>query len=149
MTNIKILQDNPLSAGIIVVRFLDSVQHYLLLRVFNYWDFPKGLVEEGEEPLEAAIREVEEETALSGLYFRWGYDFRETEPYGRYNKIARYYLAESKEGKVDLPVSPELGRPEHHDYRWVDFAEARKKVAERVKPILDWADSLVTSKVSG
>ena len=34
----------------------------LLLRVYNYWDCPKGVVEPGEDPLAAARREVREET---------------------------------------------------------------------------------------
>ncbi|MCK7491217.1 MAG: hypothetical protein MZW92_05485 [Comamonadaceae bacterium] len=34
----------------------------------------------GEEPLAAAIRETAEEAALADLEFRWGHDFRETEP---------------------------------------------------------------------
>ncbi|MFP3982905.1 MAG: NUDIX domain-containing protein [Desulfurivibrionaceae bacterium] len=136
---------NSLSAGVVIVRFWEDVPYYLLLRVFSYWDFPKGLVEKGEEPLEAAVREVEEETTLNDLFFHWGYDFRETRPYGKYKKIARYYLAESREGEVDLPVSRELGHPEHHEYRWVTFAEAKDMVAERVKPILDWAHGRIIS----
>ncbi len=134
---------HPLSAGVVIVRFQNDTPYYLLLRVFKYWDFPKGLVENGERPLEAAVREVEEETTLTDLNFHWGYDFRETWPYGKYSKIARYYLAESPEGEVDLPVNPEIGRPEHHDYRWLTFSEARNRVCDRVKPILDWAHDYI------
>lgn len=145
MTRTSTSQDHPLSAGVVVVRFFDDVPHYLLLRIFSYWDFPKGLVEDGERPLEAAVREVEEETTLADLDFRWGYDYRETGPYGRYKKIARYYLAESRKGQVRLPVNPELGHPEHHDFRWFNFIEAQNKVAGRVKPVLDWAQNMVGS----
>ena len=53
-----------LSAGIIVVRHIDAKPNFLLLRAYEYWDFPKGIVEPGEQPLEAALREVEEETTL-------------------------------------------------------------------------------------
>lgn len=131
-----------ISAGVIVVRRFGGEQRYLLLRVFRYWDFPKGLVEKGEAPLAAAIREVEEETALTNLSFLWGMEFRETPPYAM-GKVARYYVAESAQGEVSLPVNPELGHPEHHEYRWISYEEARELVADRVKPILDWAHSLV------
>jgi bis(5'-nucleosidyl)-tetraphosphatase len=134
-----------LSAGVIIVRRLAGKPHYLLLRVYHYWDFPKGLTEKDEAPLAAALREVKEETALTGLVFRWGMDFRETPPYAM-GKVARYYVAESEQGEVRLPVNPELGHPEHHEFRWFGYSEARELVADRVKPILDWAHSLVEGK---
>lgn len=43
-----------MSAGVIIVRRYDDEWRYLLLRVYNYWDFPKGEVEPGEDPLAAA-----------------------------------------------------------------------------------------------
>jgi bis(5'-nucleosidyl)-tetraphosphatase len=132
-----------LSAGVIVVRKHASGYRYLLLRAYNYWDFPKGLVEAGEEPLASAVREVAEETTLTDLDFRWGEDYRETEAYAR-GKVARYYVAESAEGEVSLPVSPELGHPEHHEFRWLDYKATRKLLAPRVQPILDWAHALIS-----
>jgi len=39
-----------------VVRTTPQGWRFLLLRAFNHWDFPKGMVETGEEPLAAAIR---------------------------------------------------------------------------------------------
>ena len=131
-----------LSAGVIIIRRLSGSPHYLLLRVYKYWDFPKGEVQAGEDTLQAAQREVKEETTLEKLSFRWGYDYRETPPYGR-GKVARYYLAQSLQGEVNLPVNPALGRPEHHEFRWMDYRAARERLAERVQPILDWADTLV------
>ncbi len=121
----------------------DGVEpRYLLLRVYDYWDFPKGEIGAGEEPLAAAVREVEEETTLAGLRFPWGEVYRETPPYSG-GKVARYYLAESPGGEVRLPVSPELGRPEHHEFRWLSYAEARERLGARVQAILDWADAVV------
>ena len=96
-----------LSAGVIVMRRLKGRPHYLLLRVYGYWDFPKGLAEQGEEPMATALREVEEETTLTDLSFHWGRDFRETPPYAM-GKVARYYVAESEQGEVSLPINPEL-----------------------------------------
>jgi bis(5'-nucleosidyl)-tetraphosphatase len=134
---------NPyvLSAGIVVVRRITEAPHFLLLRAYNYWDFPKGVVEPGEEPLAAAQREVWEEAGLRDLVFRWGKGFQETPPYG-IGKIARYYLAESTRGEVELRVNPQLGRAEHEEFRWVDFAAAQPLLVARLKPILNWADWL-------
>lgn len=130
-----------LSAGVIIVRGLPEPR-YLLLRAFQYWDFPKGVVESGEEPWDGARREVREETGLTELNFRWGRVFQETRPYG-FGKIARYYVAESSEGEVYLPVNPALGRPEHEEFVWADYGEARSLLRPRLRPILNWADRLV------
>ena len=114
----------------------------LVLRAFKNWDFPKGLVEPGEEQLACAKREVEEETGLSALEFPFGDEFKETLPYAG-NKVARYYLAETEEVEVTLPVSPELGRPEHQEYRWVSFDEAEDLLPPRLSIVLDWAKKTI------
>ena len=132
-----------LSAGVILVRKGEIDWNYLLLRAYAYWDFPKGIVEPGESPIEAAKREVEEETSLKELNFRWGYDYRETGPYNR-GKIARYYVAETNEDRVRLLPNPEIGRPEHDEYRWVSYEEALSLVAARVKEALEWAYKTIT-----
>jgi 8-oxo-dGTP pyrophosphatase MutT (NUDIX family) len=136
------------SAGAVVVRRQAAGWQCLLLRAFAYWDFPKGAVEPGEAPLAAARREVEEETGLDGLAFRWGEAFCETEPYAR-GKVARYYLAEALAGDVRLPMNPALGRPEHHEFRWVSFADARRLATPRVERIAAWAEALVAGEPAG
>lgn len=128
-----------LSAGVVILRRKGGDCRFLLLRAYRYWDFPKGHVEAGEDPLDAAQREVQEETGLTDLQFRWGFEFRETAPYGR-GKVARYYLAESPSGKVHLPVSPELGMPEHQEFRWVRLDEALSLVNSRIRAVLEWAE---------
>jgi 8-oxo-dGTP pyrophosphatase MutT (NUDIX family) len=127
-----------LSAGVVVVRRQGDAWLYLLLRAFNHWDFPKGMVEEGEEPLAAAIREVCEESTIADLDFAWGGDSTQTGPYSG-GKVARYYLAETRTSAVTLPINPLIGRAEHSEYRWVDFEEALELVSPRVKPVVRWA----------
>ncbi len=135
-----------LSSGVIVVRKDDDGQwKFLLLRAYGYWDFPKGIVEPGEDPVEAAKRETREETTITDLDFKWGYDYRETGPYNRGRKIARYYLAETKTKDISLPVNPEIGKPEHDAYRWVTYEEAKKLVAPRVLEALEWAKKQIES----
>lgn len=64
--------------------------------------------------------------------------FLETAPYRR-GKVARYYLAETSRNAITLPISPELGIPEHHEWRWVSFDQAEQLLPPRLQPILDWA----------
>jgi 8-oxo-dGTP pyrophosphatase MutT (NUDIX family) len=127
-----------LSAGVVVVHRDAGNLQFLLLRAYKNWDFPKGLVEAGEEPLAAALREVREETTLENLSFDWGRDFVETGPYNR-GKISRYYLARSDETQIRLPINPQLGVPEHHEARWVGFEQALAMVSPRLLPVAHWA----------
>jgi 8-oxo-dGTP pyrophosphatase MutT (NUDIX family) len=122
----------------VVVRREGDDWLYLLLRAFNHWDFPKGMVEEGEEPLAAAIREVREESTIEDLDFAWGSNSTQTGPYSG-GKVARYYLAATVTSDVSLPINPMIGRAEHSEYRWVDFDAALELVSPRVKPVVRWA----------
>ena len=38
-----------------------------------------------------------------------------------------------------LEVNPELGHPEHHEFRWVDLTEAFALTPPRLKPVIAWA----------
>jgi bis(5'-nucleosidyl)-tetraphosphatase len=127
-----------LSAGVVVVRQAEEGWRFLLLRAFNHWDFPKGMVEPGEQPIEAAVREVREESLIDDLDFAWGQASTRTGPYS-HGKVACYYVAVTRTEAVTLPVNPELGRPEHNEFRWVDYDEAMALVSPRVKPVLRWA----------
>ncbi|MFO1371757.1 MAG: NUDIX domain-containing protein [Candidatus Competibacteraceae bacterium] len=143
MANVRPVSARALSAGVVVVHWNRDHYVYLLLRAYNYWDFPKGMVEPDELPLAAAIREVEEETTLTELRFRWGDVYRETYPYNQGRKVARYYIAEALNTEVRLPTNPELGRPEHSEYRWVERTEAWTMLTPRVRAILEWTDSII------
>jgi bis(5'-nucleosidyl)-tetraphosphatase len=138
------VQNHPkrFSAGAVILRAAAPDWRYLLLRVYRTWDFPKGGLEAGEAPLQAAVREVEEETALTDLEFRWGEVHCETAPYSG-GKVARYYLAVSPSGEARLPINPELGRPEHHEFRWVTHADAVRLLPPRLQPIVAWAERVV------
>ncbi len=131
-----------LSAGVVPVREGADGPELLLLRAYRHWDFPKGRVEAGELPLEAAIREVEEETGLTDLDFVWGEASLDTGPYG-HGKVSRYFVARTGGVGVTLPVNPELGRPEHHEFRWLSPEAAAARVTPRVYDVLEWALAII------
>jgi 8-oxo-dGTP pyrophosphatase MutT (NUDIX family) len=128
----------PVSAGIVPVRRTAGGWRVLVLRAYGNWDFPKGFIEAGESPLAAAKREAEEEADLTDLEFPYGEIHCDTEPYSG-GKIARYYLAETRKEQITLPVSPELGRPEHHEGRWASMEEAKRLLPPRLQPVMAWA----------
>lgn len=136
------MNDEKLSCGIAISRETESGWKTLMLRAFRHWDFPKGLCEEGEEPMQAAIRELREETGIENPDFDWGDRFMETGPYGR-GKTARYYLAKTDQENVIMGPSPETGEPEHQEWRWVSFDEAHDLTSPRVREVVRWARQII------
>jgi 8-oxo-dGTP pyrophosphatase MutT (NUDIX family) len=126
------------SAGIVPALRVADGWKVLLLRAYKDWDFPKGFIEEGETPLETALRETREETGITDLDLAFGETWCDTDPYSG-GKVARYFLGVTKEEHLVLPVSPELGRPEHHEWRWVYFDGAMLLIRPRLEPVLEWA----------
>ncbi len=131
-----------LSCGFVIVRTEQKECLTLMLRAWHHWDFPKGLREDGEEPLEAAIREVAEETGIADLELEWGERHMDTGPYSR-GKTARYYLASSQTADVVMGPSPETGEPEHHEWRWLSFDEAYDLASPRVQNVVKWARQVI------
>ena len=136
------MSEQKLSCGVVVARRTETGWVTLLLRAFHHWDFPKGIRERGEEPLEAAVREVGEETSVTELSFDWGDRFFETGPYSR-GKVARYFIATTSQERVEMGISPETGEPEHHEWRWVSFDEAYDLGSPRVRTIVQWARQII------
>lgn len=132
-----------LSAGIAIVRNEDKTWKYLFLRAYKNWDFPKGEVEPGEDALQTAVREAKEETGITDLKFNWGTVYKETAPYLNGRKIARYYVAETTQSQVKFSINPEIGMPEHHEYRWLSYEEIKHLAPERLSPIIEWANGVI------
>ena len=126
------------AAGAVVFRRTERGVRLLVLRAYRNWDFPKGLIEPGETELDAARRESAEETGLTDLDFPFGDAHKDTLPYAG-GKVARYFIAETGATEIELPVSPELGRPEHHEWRWVSYDEAEELLPPRLGVVLEWA----------
>ncbi len=134
------------SFGIVPIAFEQdgSLPVFLILRAYKYWDFPKGGAEGGEPPLEAARREMTEETGIGEIALAWGEVSMTTGVYAG-DKVATYYPARVEMQQITLPDSAELGRPEHDEYRWVSYEEARALLPPRLIPILDWANTICAS----
>lgn len=80
----------------------DRLQFLLIRDPYENWGLPKGHLEGEETPLEAALREVEEETGLTGLEARG--DLPTIDWYFRdhgvlIHKYCHFYLIESKRGE--------------------------------------------------
>lgn len=118
------------SAGLIPLRFNGKKYEVLLLRCYTYWDFPKGEVDTGEDFLEAALRELKEESHLELKELLFKGDFIETEKYSK-GKIARYYAGLVFDSEVKISS-------EHHQYKWVCYDDARKILGPRLQRVLDW-----------
>jgi bis(5'-nucleosidyl)-tetraphosphatase len=131
-----------LSAGIVVVRLTAEGWRVLMLRAYNYWDCPKGVIEPGEDPLATARREAREEAGIAELDFCWGESFIETPPYSK-GKVARYYLASTPIETTRLGINPALGKAEHHEARWMTFDEAFERAVPRLQRVLGWARKIV------
>jgi 8-oxo-dGTP pyrophosphatase MutT (NUDIX family) len=136
------MSESTLSCGVVLARRTDDGWVTLMLRAFHHWDFPKGIRERGEEPMEAAVREVDEETGVTDLSFDWGDRFFETGPYSR-GKVARYFIATTTQEDVEMGIAPETGEPEHHEWRWVSFDEAYDLGSPRVRSIVQWARQII------
>lgn len=87
------------AGGIVFRRGDDQVLRFLLIRdSYGNWGFPKGHLEDGEAPAEAARRETEEETGLGDLRLHgpiriidWHFRFK-----GRLiHKFCHFFLFES------------------------------------------------------
>ena len=88
------------------------------------WALPKGQVDEGETPLETAVREVAEETGLRASGDRKLGDVRYVYTWDgeRIFKIVSFFLLRPAGGRLgDLPAGMEL---EVAEARWVPLDEA-------------------------
>ncbi len=115
-----------ISAGIIIYRNTDRGTKYLLLYSGkNYWNFPKGKIEQDETGFQAALREIHEETGLQAhdlkfqSHFKTSTRFTFVRERQQIYKIVILYLAATT--KVEVVVSDE-----HEGYGWFTLGEARK-----------------------
>lgn len=143
----------PPSAGILLFRDADGAIEVLLIKPggpywrnkdAGAWMIPKGAVEAGEAPVEAALREFEEETGtrLSAVPFPLA-TIRQSG-----GKVVHAFAVEGdldthniKSNEFELEWPPRSGRmtsfPEVIDARWMLLAKARSMMLESQRPLLD------------
>ena len=123
------IKKKPVGAVAVVV---NADGHILLLRrspasyfAPDQWGYPGGKIEEGETPLEAALRETEEETQLR-VY--------NAKSLGIFNDAVAAFYSDKFDGKVEIDF-------EHTDWKWVppdeitgyDLAPSVLKIYEKVR----------------
>ena len=126
------------SCGAVVFVKKDDATKYLLLNyAAGHWDFVKGNVEPNESEKETVIRELNEETSITGAQFIG--DFREVIAYFyrrqglTVHKEVVFYLMEAYTDKVELSF-------EHVGYIWLDYQHAMEKLTfKNAKDILQKA----------
>ena len=138
----RISTQSQVSAGGVVYRPEADTHQVALICVgaSRRWQLPKGLVDAGESEDEAALREVKEETGLTGTLHS-PIDTIEYWYYGdlggrkvRFHKVVHFYLIAYASGSTDDHDH------EVHEARWFPIDEAREILAfKNEKNIMDKA----------
>jgi 8-oxo-dGTP pyrophosphatase MutT (NUDIX family) len=115
------------SAGIVVFYEREKKREYLLLHYESgHWDFPKGHLEKGETKIEAAQRELKEETGLQakpleGFEDSFAYFFKNPKTHELINKTVYFFIGRARTKEVTLSF-------EHTGYEWLPYKEAFEKL---------------------
>jgi 8-oxo-dGTP pyrophosphatase MutT (NUDIX family) len=140
---------NEISAGGVIYRPGDGEPEVCLIATQGgkAWQLPKGLIERGEQPEEAARREVAEETGLQGELLQrldrieYWYVWNEDSERVRIHKLVYFFLFQYASG------STEDHDDEVEDARWFPVAEAQKKLSfENEQRVLELAAQAISDR---
>lgn len=122
-----VLEDN--SYGFVIFRIKNKEVQFLLVKhKQGHWSFPKGHKNYGETDLDAALREVKEETGITELKIldntvtfaeEYNYHFNRKP----IKKTVRYYL-----GEVNASEKVKTDNVEVTEYKWKNFNDALKTI---------------------
>lgn len=106
----------------------------LMIRCRDRWDLPKGHVESGETPAEAAVREVEEETGITvRLQEKIGCTLHCYDTYGRWEaKRTHWWAMQALSGEVRPQREEGITRAV-----WCDEATLRSNLSHSYSTIID------------
>jgi len=127
--------------GVFVIRHNDDGVPEILLsqRKSNYglgqWSLPGGHVEEGEEPTEACVRELKEETGLIaiGAMKRLSFSNDNDVSLGKHY-ITLYYACNTFEG---IPMTPEDESDKHGEWKWFAINDLPFPIWQGIKVIVN------------
>lgn len=131
-TQEKLPTKKQVVAGFVVYRRTsDGIKFLLLYRRGNYWNFPKGHFEPGESTIDAALRELEEETGIKKSELRIAPNFRAYERFyfkvgnqGIYDTVI-LFLGETH--KADIALRPR----EHSGFGWFLYQDAMNIIGKK------------------
>lgn len=134
------------SAGVIVyytdvVNDIPTRFYLLLLYRRGYWDLPKGKLEAGETNLQAAKRELKEETGLEahiheGFEQSLSYMFKDSTG-SLVQKSVTFFVGHAEKHEVTISE-------EHLSYKWLPYRDAYRTLTyPNAQEILAMADHFV------
>lgn len=120
--------EKAFAAGVIVFRNTKEGRKFLIMyHRGSYWNFPKGAIEKGESSMQAAVRELEEETGLkeSDIGIQKGFKTHEKFQFNigkrKINKTVILYLAQTTKKGIDIT------RGKHEEgFGWFLYKDANK-----------------------
>ena len=150
----------PLRNGVGIVLLNNKNKVFVAKRIDNpknYWQMPQGGVDDGEDNLKAALRELKEETSINSVEL-----IKEIEGYLTYN-LPNNLLGIIWKGKFkgqkqkwyvfkfngnDKEINLKTKKPEFLEWKWIDLEnitdtvvdfklEIYKKIKEEVKKIIN------------
>ena len=115
-----------ISAGVVLYVMRGPRRLYLVLRyAAGHWDLAKGKREPGESDVQAALREVMEETGISDVSLHEGFarsiEYEFMDGSDAVHKTVTFFLGETRTRDVTLS-------DEHHDYAWQEYGDAVRAV---------------------
>lgn len=137
-------------AGFVIFRRTsDGVKFLLLYRRGNYWNFPKGHFKPGERTIDAALRELEEETGIRKSELRIIPNFRAYERFhfqvGNEKIFDTVILFLAETHKAEIRIEPR----EHSGYGWFlprDASNVIGKKYEDTRKVLRQANLFLTER---